>query len=435
MDINQLKLTADETLLSAHFKYLHSGYKEILAKHKIGGIFLHRGVVRPKYSLDDYEWPLSLTPHYLHWAPDASLEGGILVTENYACLFQVPHNNYWEGPAPKLVDNPFLEKQTIAELNKIPFPELTAFVGDDVELSHQLGVNLATENLLADLNALRTRKTCYELKCLIEATEIALAAHRSIRDKFMAGAAASEFSLHLDYLSTTQQSLFATPYQPIVAFGRNAAILHHVYYSNKVDQEKDQSLLLDAGASVRYYASDITRTYCRGESKDSKLFQDLISALDKTQQKIGREFKIGKPFEELHNETHLALGKILVEAEILRNISAAEAVEKGFTRIFLPHGLGHSLGIQVHDVGMKLKKPAANNPYLRNTAVIQEGQVCTIEPGIYFIDSLLTKIADSANVNWPVVEKLKKFGGIRIEDNIYSSSDGPINLTRSSLLN
>jgi Xaa-Pro dipeptidase len=73
-------------------------------------------------------------------------------------------------------------------------------------------------------------------------------------------------------------------------------------------------------------------------------------------------------------------------------MSTDEAVSAGVTRAFFPHGLGHSLGLQCHDVGCALIKPKPDNPFLRNTSIITPGQVFTIEPGIYFIDGLLEKV-------------------------------------------
>jgi Xaa-Pro dipeptidase len=103
------------------------------------------------------------------------------------------------------------------------------------------------------------------------------------------------------------------------------------------------------------------------------------------------------------------------------------------TRALYPHGLGHSLGVVVHDVGMKPRPPRADNPFLRNTSVIEVGQVFTIEPGCYFIPALLAPLRTddrAALVDWTLVDELAPFGGIRIEDNVAVTASGPVNLTR-----
>jgi Xaa-Pro dipeptidase len=108
------------------------------------------------------------------------------------------------------------------------------------------------------------------------------------------------------------------------------------------------------------------------------------------------------------------------------------------TRSFFPHGLGHSLGLQCHDVGCAEVKPRPNNPFLRNTTVIASDQLFTIEPGIYFIDMLLKPLRQgphSAAVDWALVDRLAVLGGVRIEDDVQVRGSGePVrNLTREHL--
>ena len=108
----------------------------------------------------------------------------------------------------------------------------------------------------------------------------------------------------------------------------------------------------------------------------------------------------------------------------------------GITRALYPHGLGHSLGLQCHDVGCALVKPKQRNPYLRNTSTITEGQVFTIEPGIYFIDALLAELRakpEARLVDWTAVEALAPLGGVRIEDDVVVEAAGVRNLTREHL--
>jgi Xaa-Pro dipeptidase len=129
------------------------------------------------------------------------------------------------------------------------------------------------------------------------------------------------------------------------------------------------------------------------------------------------------------------VGLILRDVGIVRG-SADEAVAAGVTRAFYPHGLGHSLGLQTHDVGCALKAPRADNPFLRNTTDVAAGQVFTIEPGIYFIDALLADLKarpDGRLVDWDAVAALAPLGGVRIEDDVVVEPAGIRNLTREHL--
>ena len=112
------------------------------------------------------------------------------------------------------------------------------------------------------------------------------------------------------------------------------------------------------------------------------------------------------------------------------------------TAAFYPHGLGHLLGIQVHDVGGHfgddagtIVEPPAEHPHLRFTRTLETDQVLTIEPGLYVIDLLLAELADAPGgklLNHERIDWLRPYGGIRIEDNVRVLEDGCENLTREA---
>jgi Xaa-Pro dipeptidase len=122
--------------------------------------------------------------------------------------------------------------------------------------------------------------------------------------------------------------------------------------------------------------------------------------------------------------------------------AADEAVDSGLSSVFFPHGVGHLLGLQVHDVAGLLATAEGDiqsrppgHPYLRLTRTLEPGFVVTIEPGLYFIDTLLTAARSSAHaaaIHWQRVDALKPYGGIRIEDNIVCTASEPLNLTREA---
>ena len=122
------------------------------------------------------------------------------------------------------------------------------------------------------------------------------------------------------------------------------------------------------------------------------------------------------------------------------NCSAEQAFEQRLTEAFCPHGLGHLLGLQVHDVGGQqitedgeLYPPPENYPALRFTRPITENMVLTVEPGLYFIAALLEPYRSTSDLlNWDLLDALLPYGGIRIEDNVRVLSTGTENLTRDA---
>ena len=149
----------------------------------------------------------------------------------------------------------------------------------------------------------------------------------------------------------------------------------------------------------------------------------------------------GTGYTDLHLQTHAML------AELLRDVGLAKGdvdslVGTGVTSAFFPHGLGHLLGLQVHDVGGHMQDetgatldPPGDHRFLRLTRPLEEGMTLTIEPGLYAIDLLLDSLRGTpgeAHVCWDNVDWLRPFGGIRVEDNIAVTSDGCENLTRDA---
>jgi Xaa-Pro dipeptidase len=144
----------------------------------------------------------------------------------------------------------------------------------------------------------------------------------------------------------------------------------------------------------------------------------------------------------VHLQAHRGVARILSDLGVLR-VGPEQAWERGLTHPFLPHGVGHHLGIQVHDVAGRQRDregapapPPPEHPYLRNTRTIEPGHVFTIEPGIYFVPMLLRPFRageHAAAFDWSAVDALTPYGGVRVEDNVLVTASGPRNLTREKL--
>jgi Xaa-Pro dipeptidase len=434
-----------ESLYREHLTRLATGYADALATHGYDAVVLHAGAPVKRTGADDQYWPLRPTPHFQHWLALAEPGCALVVAPGRKPMLLRPLlQSFWERPFAPAWEGAlaFFDTRTFPEdgepLAELPSRARLAFVGDAVGVAARWGIHDANVNpspLVAALDALRTHKTPYEVACLLEANRLAAAGHDAVRARFVAGGA-SELDLHLAYLGATAQDDPETPYKNIVAMGTNAAILHHVSYGRSTRTREAESLLLDAGATYLGYCSDITRTWVRGSGAAASGFAGLVERVEVMQRSLCADAKPGLPYEELHDECHRRLGVALCESGIVRG-SAEEAVQSGVTRAFLPHGLGHSLGLQCHDVGCALTRPRPDNPFLRNTSVISAGQTFTIEPGVYFIDALLAPLRGGPHaslVDWRTVDGLAPFGGIRIEDDLHVLPGAPAeNLTRPYL--
>jgi Xaa-Pro dipeptidase len=418
-----------------HVQSLQRSAEELLAQHQYEALILCSGSPQSKNRFDDQSWPLSPTPAFAHWCPLAEADAFVIVRAGrWPTLVRTMVDDFWETQAPpesehfwSAFDLVMCEAGRASDV--LPGGKV-AVITRDPGTAPPGEVNPAP--LLAALDALRTKKTRYEVECLLEAERRAVRGHRETEARFVAGEP-SELELHLAYLAATQQDDPATPYKNIVALGAHAAVLHYVAYE-RTRVAGDTSLLVDAGARCNGYGSDITRTYVRGHGAGARRFRDLLGRMEQLQQEVCRRIRPGLSYEQLHDESHRLLGDALRDLGIGKT-SGDELVDRGVTRALFPHGLGHSLGVVTHDVGMKPRPPRPDNKFLRNTSTIEAGQVFTIEPGIYIIDGLLAPLRTderSRMLDWRLIDELRPFGGIRIEDNVFVEASGIRNLTREA---
>ena len=435
------------SLYTDHVAELSRRYAPALEAAGYDHVVIHSGSPKKRTEFDDQYWPLRPTPHFHHWLPLSEADSALVITPGKKPkLAWLVETSFWENPAPPETDH-FLPCFEVVEVSthdevkdQLPTSGRVAFISEDRARAVAWGfadANVNPPELMGRLDGLRTKKTPYEVLCLEEANRRAAVGHEALVAMFW-GDDHSELELHLAFLRATGQDDPETPYKNIVAVGANAATLHHISYGKLPKSGPDaQSLLVDAGATYQGYCSDITRTWVKGGGAAMTTFSQIVDGVERMQQRLCGEVKLGQPYEQLHEAAHRYLADVLREAGVV-TVSTDEAVAGGITRAFFPHGLGHSLGLQCHDVGCALIKPRPDNPFLRNTSIIAPGQVFTIEPGIYFIDGLLEKVRSgpaSGGVDWKIVEELMPLGGVRIEDDLVVT-EGPSpmrNLTREFL--
>ena len=393
---------------------------------------------------DDQEAPFNTVTHFRHYCPLTGPHHVLKLQPGHKpLLVRYAPEDFWYEQQPlgspfwlagfDLVEAPTLE----AVWEAVGKPSRAAYIGNENRPAALAGLELNPSSLTAFLDWGRSYKTPYEIKCTEDATVLGAKGHQAGRAAFLAGA--SELEIHHAFVMGVGCQDFELAFASIVALNEKGATLH---YENKRSFRQGQNLLLDCGAKVLGYASDITRTTPAPDCDPR--FQALVAGMEKNQLELCEAVSPNLPFGELHHLSHLKLATLLKEQHIL-DAEPDEAVQLGLTRPFYPHGLGHHLGIQVHDVAGKLAgpdgsfaPPPAEHPNLRTTRTLEPGHLVTIEPGCYFIPMLLRPFRTNEHAkrfNWPLIEALGKLGGIRIEDNILVTETGRRNLTRKILPN
>ena len=430
-----------------HLTTLEKRYAAALGQLELDRIVIHSGTPKPRTVFDDQFWALRPTPHFQHWLPLAEADSALVIEPGQRPkLIWHRSTSIWERPPEPewLAWTDSFDVAPVGTLDEVKahLPAAgprTAFLGEDLPLARSWGFDLAqVERVAPVLDVLRIGKTPYEIECLARANHRAIKGHEALRRAFLDGGQHSELELHLRFLESTEQDDSDTPYKNIVAYGRNSAVLHHVSYGRaKAGAPDDGVLLVDAGATFHGYNSDITRTWVKGRTEAETRFGAMVKGLEAFQQRLCAEVVVGTPYEELHEASHRYAAGVLREVGILRG-SVDELVERMLTRVFYPHGLGHALGLQTHDVGCGTTSPRPDNPFLRNTTIIAPDQSFTIEPGLYFIPGLLEPLRQGPHagaVDWKLVGELAPLGGARIEDDVIvrtaSKGEAPVrNLTR-----
>jgi Xaa-Pro aminopeptidase len=296
----------------------------------------------------------------------------------------------------------------------------------------EIARNYASAELVKAVIAQRSLKNAIEIKEIESALAVSAAMYREAMAMAQPGVYEREIAGRMEGIALAGGGQLAFP--AIVTV--HGETLHNNYHGNIL--QKGDLLLIDSGAETESgYASDITRTIPVGGRFDARQ-KDIYETVLAMQLNAIAMIKPGISYRAVHLKASEILVERLKDVGLMKG-SAGEAVAAGAHALFFPHGLGHMMGLDVHEmedlgeiyVGYDDKAKRSQQfglAYLRLAKKLEPGYVLTVEPGIYFIPALIDQWRAENKfatfIKYAEVEKYRKFGGIRIEDNVLVTAKG-----------
>ncbi|MCF8244889.1 MAG: aminopeptidase P family protein [Saprospiraceae bacterium] len=358
----------------------------------------------------------------------------------------------WTGPLPTIAE----QAQNIGVAKTLPFNMLGDFVKKAVAqgrpihftppyrhdnmilLSDMLGQPVAklkenaSEVLIRAIVAQRSYKSAEEIAEMERAVDISGAMHVAVMKATAAGKKEAELAGIAAGIATGMGGALA--YGIIMSV--QGQVLHNHHHYNTL--QSGQLLLGDHGAETHlHYAGDLTRT-CPVDKKFTDRQRDIYNLVLDAEVSAIESLKPGLPYLDVHLAAARRMSEGLKSLGLMKG-DLDEAVAQGAHALFFPHGLGHQIGLDVHDmedlgedfVGYsdEIKRSKLfGTAYLRLGRTLEPGFVLTVEPGLYFIPELMDQWEAEGKftdfINYGALKDWRNFGGIRIEDNILVTEDG-----------
>lgn len=438
-------------------KETYTQRRDRLRKETGQGIVLIPGnnEVGMNYKANTYHFRQDSNFLYFFGLDQPGLAGVMDLDENEDIIFGdelTMEDIVWTGPQPTIAD----QAARAGVTKTLPFSQLGDFFKDALDkkrpvhftppyrhdnmilLSELLGIPLgqlkekASVGLIKAIVAQRAHKTDEEVAEMEKAVNISGAMHVAVMKAAAAGKKESELAGIAQGIATGMGGDIA--YGIILSV--NGQILHNHYHGNTL--KSGQLLLGDHGAETAMrYAGDLTRT-CPVDKKFTSRQKDIYNLVLDAEVSAIESLKPGLTYKEVHMAAALRMAEGLKSLGLMKG-DMAEAVEQGAHALFFPHGLGHMIGLDVHDmedlgeqyVGYSddvQRSTLFGTAYLRLGRALEPGFVLTVEPGLYFIPELMDQWrSDGLHTDFINYDKLndwRSFGGIRIEDNVLITSDG-----------
>ena len=285
--------------------------------------------------------------------------------------------------------------------------------------------------LQASLDGVRRRKDAAEIALIERAAAATAAGHAKARETIQPGVTERRVRVELE-AEMFRYGADDVAFDTIVGAGTHAAVLHFEPGDRIV--EPDDLVLIDAGAAISGYAADVTRTYPAGDrfTPRQQAIYDLVLA---AQLEAISTCRKGVEWHEVHRAAAGVIALGLHDLGILRG-NRDDLLDSGAISLFLPHGVGHMVGLGVRDVG-GLAPGREVGVYcgirMRVDLPLEENYLMTVEPGVYFVPALLDdperRERFAGMVDWDALEAWRAVGGVRIEDNVLITAADPRILT------
>jgi Xaa-Pro aminopeptidase len=373
----------------------------------------------------DRTYPFRVHSEYLYLT-DRERPGGVLAFD--------PLEGWVDFVAPVTRDERLWEGAPAGDLEGVPVTALEGWLearkgramanlgapvtGNASEPAHEASARAA-------LNQIRRQKDELELARMRAAERATGAGFAAVARLLGPGRTERAVQIELEAEFFRQGADFLA-FDTIVGGGPNSAVLHFPPSARPFGE--GELVLIDAGAEVGGYASDITRTYPasgRFTPEQAELYAIVLQA-----NRVATERCLaGTEWKDVHRAAALVIAEGLAGFGLLSG-EPEGLVESGAVHVFFPHGVGHMVGLGVRDAGEVLpgREPPEGFPRLRVDLPLMPGYTMTVEPGIYVVPALVAdrdlRERHRDAVDWDRAERMLGFGGIRIEDNVLVTEDG-----------
>ncbi|MFO8235457.1 MAG: aminopeptidase P family protein [Bacteroidales bacterium] len=309
--------------------------------------------------------------------------------------------------------------------NVIKFAELLNIHHSEVE-------NYVSEELIKAVIAMRNIKDQHEIEELEKAAAIGYEMHTTAMKMCKPGVYEREIAGVIEGIPLKHGGMISFP----IILSQHGETLHNHYHGNMLEEGK--MMLTDAGAETPMrYASDFTRTIPVG-GKFNERQKNIYNIVLKANNRATEIAKPGLPYFEVHTEAVRVLVKGLNDLGIMKG-DVEEAVQSGAHAMFMPHGLGHAMGLDVHDMEGLGENLVGYDEEIKRSSLfgfsglrfgkkLEPGHVITNEPGCYFIPELIDKWEKEKKfeqfIDYKKVREYEGFGGVRLEDDVLVTKEG-----------